>query len=623
MPSKSLRMFAGWSNYNSTVGEPHEPYGSQGMTIENLFSLHCSDVDPDNPIETLGGTGQVLIEYLADLDQIRRGNGPVGYPPREFKASTVGHGWSFAPLVGTPVAQLLTDGLSWSSRAIGPLARGTYGGDPDHLVIAGGGTRLRELITLAEESGLSLPTGGSHLGQSVAGGCATGTHGSRLGRGGLQNMVRAMHIVTGPQSHVWVQRASDPVLDDATIAQIKMSGGENSGTDIPCRPVTDDTHFENALIHLGAMGIVNALVVELEETQVFDVFAIDRQIDDKWLEILDKGDFAKIGRQLGFKDVPLEFYELTIDPQDPFGPSAAHLVYTKDTPAAGAEAVVAKSRPAPTDTIARIGGVLTKEGLEGDEPFLKVSDGSTATAAVPGGPLDPAVIAVLRQLLAKTGASSIFEHYLRSAPFRKIHGQVDPAKDIHAKGPWSRIHGDEITGGMPGALYNASFAIERKDTSRAIAAIVQAVSGLEPSFVFTMRFVDDAAGTLAFTRFPKNTVIEIDGLSPLAIGLARRLYVEQQAAQGKKPDVNAMAAFALLETTLARGAYAVRAALGAAGVDYSMHWAKLGDLDAAKVAADYGNKIDSWRATRNHLVGSDERAFFSNDAVEGYGLLPS
>lgn len=623
MPSKSMRLFGAWSNYNLTAGDPLPPLGTRGLTVENLHSLHCSDLDTSRPFEAMGRTAQLLSAYLAELRSIRHGQQPTRMPPRNFRAATVGQAWSFAPLVGTPVAQLLGEGLSWSSRAFGGKLAAGCKSAPDRLVIAGGGTRLRELLAVAEQGSpaLSLPTGGSHLGQSLAGACATGTHGSRLGRGGLQNIVRAMHIVTGPDSHVWLQRADDPVLDENAMRDIAFEipvEGTRASKRIACTLVSDNAHFDNALIHLGAMGIVNAMVIELEEKEAFDVFAIARPIDRGWLQLLDQGDFAGLAKRLGFGKTPLEFYELTFDPHQPFSAAAAHLIYTR----AAGECAAGGPRPAVADSIAGIGSQLLADPARHDGLFADLHPESADKAATAGGPLDPAVKQILRTILAQSQSESVFEHYRKGGAFRPVSGPIDPSRDRKTGGSWADIHGDAITGGIPGSLYNASFAIARQDTGKAIAAITQAVEGLAPSFVFTLRFVTDAAGTLAFTRFGENTVIEIDGLSAFAIDLARRSYVADEKKAGRQPNPHALAAFSLLSTTLERGAYNVRTALARAGVDYSMHWAKLGDLDASKVAADYGDRIARWRSTRDHLLGEEERVFFGNDAVETYGLVP-
>jgi hypothetical protein len=623
VPSKSLQMFAAWSNYNLTVGQPRAPYGTLGMTIENLFSLHCSDVDEGNPIAAVAATGTVLLDYLAELEKLRTWGSPAGFPPRNFAAATIGQAWSFAPLVGTPVAQLLGAGLSWCGKPGAAIWDARFKGDRDKLMIAGGGTRLRELVSVAERAGLSLPTGGSHLGQSLAGSFGTGTHGSRLGAqgfaGGLQNMVRAMHIVTGPQSHVWLQPARSPVLSEDEIAKITLRTPDTRaapGKDIACTSICDDDHFANALIHLGGMGIINAVVIELTSIEEFNVLAIDRKVDCAWLDGISGNRFDEIADGLGLDGESLQFYELTIDPHEPFGDHAAHLVYTGKTTKNLIDEPQGK-RPALADAICNLAAVLPGSDAAMPQAAAFAKDSAPAIE-LDSDQIMQAARVELQKLLAQSQSSTVFEHYRKVGNFQTFPGPINPDASAIASGSWGKIHGDEITGGIPGALYNASFAIDRQHTTAAIQAITAAVTGLAPSFVFTLRFVDNAAGTLAFTRFAQSTVIEIDGLSPLAIGLAWQQYL----ASTPTPDAYVQAAFSLLSTTLEAGAMAVRRVLSAGGIDYSMHWAKLGNLDAVKVAADYRNgQITAWQATRDQLLGPEGRVLFSNPALEKYGLI--
>jgi hypothetical protein len=220
------------------------------------------------------------------------------------------------------------------------------------------------------------------------------------------------------------------------------------------------------------------------------------------------------------------------------------------------------------------------------------------------------------------GAGSVFTYYRGLKPFESTTTEFDPEDPRLPAYKWSELHPGEITGGIPGALYNASYAIPLDRVPKAIPAICAAASNLAGAFVFTLRFVAGASGTLAFTRFDHNAVIEIDGLSPL---ICRR------AAQGVDPNhpqaSELLLALRELAETLPAGAAAVRAALEDASIPYSMHWAKLGDLDRAKVYADFGHPLDTdslirqWRDTRDNLLSSFGKSVFWNEALVDFGLL--
>jgi hypothetical protein len=158
-------------------------------------------------------------------------------------------------------------------------------------------------------------------------------------------------------------------------------------------------------------------------------------------------------------------------------------------------------------------------------------------------------------------------------------------------------------------LYNASFAVKREEIAAIMPLLCAAVEGLTPTFLFTLRFVSNASGTLAFTRFPESCVIEIDGFSR-----------------------NAPIFGPHYGDVIVEGARRMRACLGGGNAaqrsfDYSMHWGKLGNLDRTKVWADFGapgtpgSRIDRWCKTRERLLTPEFAAVLWNKALVDYGLI--
>lgn len=99
-----------------------------------------------------------------------------------------------------------------------------------------GGIKYGELATLLDEQGWALANLASLPHISVAGACATGTHGSGIGNGGLATAVQAMELVTASGDLVDVSRDDDPELMDALT------------------------------VGLGAFGIVTRLTLSIEPT---------------------------------------------------------------------------------------------------------------------------------------------------------------------------------------------------------------------------------------------------------------------------------------------------------------------------------------------------------------------
>ncbi|MDX3311356.1 FAD-binding protein [Streptomyces sp. NPDC054884] len=99
-------------------------------------------------------------------------------------------------------------------------------------VRVGGGVRYAELARRVHEHGLALANMASLPHISVAGSVATGTHGSGVGNGSLASSVREVEIVTADGSTVVLARG--------------------------------DERFGGAVTSLGALGVVTALVLDLE-----------------------------------------------------------------------------------------------------------------------------------------------------------------------------------------------------------------------------------------------------------------------------------------------------------------------------------------------------------------------
>jgi alditol oxidase len=99
------------------------------------------------------------------------------------------------------------------------------------LVRLSAGLRYGELTSYLDRHGFALPNLGSLPHISVAGACATGTHGSGNGNGILATAVRAQQLVTG-----------DGELVELTAEQPDFAG---------------------SVVHLGALGVVTELTLAL------------------------------------------------------------------------------------------------------------------------------------------------------------------------------------------------------------------------------------------------------------------------------------------------------------------------------------------------------------------------
>lgn len=588
-----------WHNFHRTIGDQRDERA-------RLFQMvaECAEVTPDNAsAEGLAQFAAHARDVFSHLEYLlaRMGDTATG------DAGLQGAAWSFAPLVGNKdsvfdcatiktLALAAPDDLAAVSRESGRIA------------FVGGGNTLDELTAWSEPQGLSIRTSGTFLHSTLAGSVATASHGSRLDYGGIQNMVCGMHLVVAPGVHCWVERASEPVLSDKALAALSAAGASVT-------LVRDDRHFENALVHLGAMGVVVGLAMQLIPDRRYAPLRLAKPIDDPWMRQLEQGNFQDLARQHGVDHDP-QFYELTIEPTKAFGTAALHIWYFHADQGEVSDDVKQGNTAKAYSGLAE----KTLAPIANRVPDLLSALTAVSFKNAPAAP-DPADVARALKLVLMNHESA-FDYYRKTSGFLDAIGDFDPGNSQTKSGSWRALHQGEITTGQPGALYNASFAVARGRTREAVDAICAAVADLPPIFLFTLRFVSQPAGTLAFTRFQENTVIEIDGLSPLAMDWASLLAASDPNTAPLVPVIKS-----IRDTTLI-GARRVRKALSDARIEYSMHWAKLGELDGDKVVADFGTSEDSdlsliqqWQETRRLLVPEHTRHLFANAAIRSYRLI--
>jgi FAD/FMN-containing dehydrogenase len=575
---------APWSNYHLTIGDQVDPQTlAPYLIVDHAARFEEAEGNDGAAIERLAASARVLQDYLNNcLDQMKVA------PPSSFGMSA--KRWSFSNLIGTRDWQIDISGLSGCHEIAASDLHPNCPVDHKNLAVVAGGTTLREIANWTKDRGLMVANSGTHLGPSIAGGYGTASHGSLLGQGGLQDMVLGVHLITGPGSSVWIERADKPVLTDVAIAALGATA------------IRDNAVFEDALIHLGGMGIVNGVAIELVANRPYFQARADVPLDNNWAQRIAEGRYDEISDSLMQHYEPElvgkspVFYEVTFNPHDYMGDSALHILYYAAAP--GKSALLSPP-PLPRAGDAVVGFL---QQFVDNPQLVKMFNPSLWNKGGDDGSPDPWPDQVPK--------NAYFFYRKEGKFFAKNPNDLVPLD-------WSQLHGDEITTGMPGALYNASFAVPRKKLPEALEAITQAIleAGLPPTFVFTARFVTRTAGTLAFTRFEETAVIEIDGASPWFMALMAKL----------EPDFADTAA--QLAMVVRDGALIVRDALQAAGIDYSMHWAKLGELDAAKVEADFGpsdssvSALSRWRSTRAKLLSPLAQCIFWNDALVNYGIV--
>ena len=217
----------------------------------------------------------------------------------------VGGAWSLSNI------QLVQDGWMLNTRRFNRCFRlaaddFSHPGSVDAraFLLVEGGVQVDEINDKLEEMGRSLSTTGASNGQTLAGACATATHGSVLSAGGMQQHVRAIHLVT-PGRVYWIEPTAG-LMSDAFI--------RNTGS-IALR---DDDVFAAAQVAVGAMGIITGMVIESEPIYLVRPYLkmIDFRRED--LETLQRGDFRGFSEAKGVPGLEPHFVMVITNPSSPF-----------------------------------------------------------------------------------------------------------------------------------------------------------------------------------------------------------------------------------------------------------------------------------------------------------------
>jgi hypothetical protein len=347
--------------------------------------------------------------------------------------------------------------------------------------------------------------------------------------GGIQNQVRAVQLVVSPIETVWVEPSGPGVLADGFLQRFND------------RILRDDALFQAAVVHLGGLGYVNAVLLEV--APIFMVEMVQRKVKltPDWLAELEAGNFRAISKRLGYDEDPY-FYQVIIDPFNPMRKKALHRLLLK-RPAPGPEAFFE----------------AFFDAKHWFDPLMLLSEIFETFPAI-RGPAIGVLMETLYKTMPKDPRHPALQTWAQTTP---------PHKNV-------------------GKLFSTGFAVPRERLRQALdvmfTAFKQAGGG---DVVTTLRFVGKSAGTMAFTRFDNQVVIDFDGF---------RSDASRTVTQ------------------------AAIAALEAAGIPFSRHWGKMAPITAAIVQRDYGAKAEAWRAARAALLPQDMREVFASTALRNWGL---
>jgi hypothetical protein len=491
-----------WTNY----------HGTASANVSDLIELLNSDAETGRDC-----LREVAADVLALLQQARAAGAQV---------RPLGAGWSPSPI------SIVERGWLVETRRLNRCFRLVEsdvapGQNAANLMLVQAGATIDEVNDSAEELGLSLKTGGASNGQTLAGACATGTHGSVLIAGGIQDHVRAVQVVT-PSGVFWVE-PTRPVMAPEFVTA--------TGSTI----FRDDDVFAACQVAVGAMGFVTAMVIECVPIYMVRNIQKRGRIERRHITQLAHGDFRAFSREMALDEQP-HFVQVIVNPFAPFS----------------------------RDALLR---------------FLYLRD-FDPTIPPPPRPMTGAGFDALTLIGKAMAGFDVLRADILQLAMRAGYAMQRDIGDPQAVATW----GNTTEPHNPIAnLFNGSVTMARSELERAFDPLIEAFVSGGGGTVVTLRFMRRAAGLLAPARFADNVVIDFDG---------------------PRSDVSH------------RSYRAVVTRLDAMDVRFTRHWGKTNDLNAARVARDYGEDYDRFRAAQRRLLSDPgDLAVFGCDALTQLGLI--
>jgi len=271
--------FSTWENKHETFVQ----------TIRDLYELgndpNLSALDGYN--DTTKGLQQIVAEAIANNIPLR----------------ALGAGWSWTKIATADEGIMLdTKPLNTLFDMSPQSVVAGYTGDTNKLFFAQCGNGVWELSKYLQTRKLSLKTSGASNGQTIAGVIATGAHGSAFDVGAVQDFVVGLHIIVSPTRHIWLERASYPVVAASFI--------QNLQTEL----VQDDDLFNAALVSMGSFGIIHGVMVETEDLFLLESYMERMPFDASLRKIMETLDFSTANLPCG-NERPYHF-AVSLNPYD-------------------------------------------------------------------------------------------------------------------------------------------------------------------------------------------------------------------------------------------------------------------------------------------------------------------
>ena len=393
---------------------------------------------------------------------------------KEWTLRAMGSSWSLSKCGVTNNRLINSKNLRRIFTVEGSFVDSNYGNDSAKLRFFECGYTLSKINIELKKNGLSLKACGSNNGQTLPGVVATNTHGSAYKFGSTPEMVVGIHLVTGPTTHVYLERASQPVVTKKFTDKLGA------------KLVRDDDLFNAALVSFGSFGIIRGLMIETRSLFLLHLSRKFRPFNRALENAITSLDFS------GFKTYFKELENRATDRNNfPVTFNEKNLYHFQVTFSPNQ----AEKGKRPKEAVVFFGFTGKYRDDYTRPPREKAGIGPGASGLELMGHLFEATPDPLKKFVKK-----------------QLHKQVKKLFQYEYTGIFQELFCDEKT---QGRVFASGIGVP---LTRALDVIDIALRTYEDfdtimPVLITMRFVKRTKATLGFTKFKQTCVIELDGLN--------------------------------------------------------------------------------------------------------------
>ncbi|MDT7827784.1 FAD-binding protein [Pricia sp. S334] len=379
-----------------------------------------------------------------------------------IKLRAIGSGWSFTKVGVTEGGMVDTASLNFSFPMRQKFVDANYAQTPEDLYFVQCGALINDLNNrLANKNPQrSIKASGASNGQTIAGALSTGTHGAAIKFGAIPEFTVGLHLVTGSNRHIWLERASYPVASQEFVDWLDAD------------LVRDDALFDAALVSFGSFGFIHGVMIETEPQFLLTEHRLGNiAYDDTLKTAMRTLDFSALNLPGTGESGEMYHFEVLFN--------------------------IHKFEPGNADKGAFLKYIFKKPFALPHTPLQRSNDFTY------GDDLLGIISTLLDKLPASGRGIPAMVNLMFGLAFKPEPPRVGTVREMFG---YTKFRGK---------VASAAIAIDATDSPRTVELLIE-VNRRDPfPGGLALRYVKGTGATLGFTRFPNSCVLEMDGVDSL------------------------------------------------------------------------------------------------------------